>query len=285
MAPTAAVAMLLIAAGLLAGCTQPAAVVDSEDDSGVSPDVEPQSGFQPVQTTQSTGGITGVVVDEAIRPVSGAAVQLVQAGQDQRSDDDGLFAFAGLAQGAYTLRVSAAGMLSVTQTVTVQAESATKVKVVLLAADASSAPYHTTYAFRGYMEASAGLATWAVALFANDLANQSLCKCTFFFVTDDQPLDFVFEAVWTETVDDPTDFGFYWEFLTWEDNNVTGDASPSPVYAVIPASNYPPGHTHYKARLTGPWTFPTVQQSYDLYITAFYREHPPEGWSLVQGNT
>ncbi|HUR25847.1 MAG TPA: hypothetical protein VM327_07540 [Candidatus Thermoplasmatota archaeon] len=41
----------------------------------------------------------------------------------------------------------------------------------------------------------------------------------------------------------------------------------------------------FKARLTGPWTFPAVQQSFDLYVTVFYRGHAPEGWSLVNGDT
>ena len=283
-----AVSPLILVMVLLAGCSDDPATVDDtarEEENGVDADVQPEGGFQEVETTVSTGGVTGVVVDEALRPVAGAAVQVVQAEEDQLTDEDGLFSFAGLEPGAYTLKVVAAGMLDVTQTVTVQAKTVTKVKVVLLAADGSTAPYHATYAFEGFIQASAGLATWGVVLFDPNSANATMCKCVFYFETDEPPVDLVYEAVWTETVDDPTDFGFYWELLTWEDGNVTGAASASPVYAVVPGSNYPPGHTQYKARLTGPWTFPAVQQSYDLYVTAFYRGHPPEGWSLVNGDT
>jgi hypothetical protein len=60
-----------------------------------------------LDVTSTTGGIRGVIVDQAIRPVKGAAVEI--AGPDQRSaqsDDGGIFTVTGLKPGTYLLRAS-----------------------------------------------------------------------------------------------------------------------------------------------------------------------------------
>src|SRR5207253_406234 len=122
---------------------------------------QPQ-GFQSVTVSPKTGGITGLVVDEAIRPLADARVLLVQSKLHNVTDSQGLFAFSGLEPGAVTLTVEKTGYVAVTQTVTVAAGAATKVKVVLLAAQTATSAYHQTYAYRGFIEASAAISGWAI---------------------------------------------------------------------------------------------------------------------------
>jgi hypothetical protein len=267
----------------LAGC---AADDPSGDGQPPGPSADTTTaGFQDVATSAATGGITGVVTDEALHPLVDARVAIAQAQQDNATDSLGLFGFAGLEAGAYTLTVEKVGFLAVTQTVSVAAGDVTKVKVVLLAAPSDTSAYHVTYLFRGYIEASAGAASWAVE-YALDPDGDTMCACTFTFSVDEHPVDFVIEAVWDEALaDDPFGLGYYWDFATAENGNLSNGFSFSPLYVVAMGDEFPPGTLDYKVRLTGPWTWASVSQHYDLFVTVFYREHAPTGWSLVKGDT
>jgi hypothetical protein len=278
--------LALAFAVLLAGCAgdPPASEGKAVDAENGAQDVADQ-GFQEVETSVATGGITGVVVDEAIRPLADVNVTLVQASLHATTDAEGLFAFEGLEPGAYSLAVEASDYVAVMQTVTVEAETATKVKVVLISASAADGPYHTSYAFRGFMDAYVGLASWAVELFLEPVSNQTLCQCSFPITVDEHPVEFVLEGLWTESVPDASGLGWYWEFTTRDEGTVQSSFTQSPMYALVSGGDYPPENFDYTARLTGPWAGVLVQQHFDLYVTVFYRDHAPEGWSLLNGDT
>jgi hypothetical protein len=269
---------------LLAGCAQAPAKAtasrDEENGAGAGPSV----GFHDVNTTAATGGVSGVVVDEAIRPLAGANVTLDQAQKTVVTDAEGLFTFEGLAPGAFTLRVTAAGHMPVLQTVTVEAGTVTKVKVVLLTTSAKDSPYHVSYAWRGFMDVYAGLASWTLEVEGDSVSNQTLCQCTFYVTVDEQPKQFVYEGVWSDSVPDASGLGWYWEFTDRAESVVQSDFSKSPMYAVLEASDFPADNLDYTARLTGPWAGVEFQQKYDLYLTVFYRDFAPKGWSLVNGD-
>lgn len=271
---------------LLAGCAAaPEAGLDKSSDAENGVQGVADVGFEEVDTTVATGGITGLVVDEAIRPLRGINVTLAQAGANRTTDAEGLFTFSDLEPGAFTLAVEGVGYVAVTQTVTVEADTVTKVKVVLLAISAADGPYHTTYAFRGFMDAYVGLASWAVELYVDPVSNQTLCQCSFPITVDEHPVEFILEGTWTESVPDASGLGWYWEFVTRDESKVQSAFTHSPMYALVSGGDFPPENLDYTARLTGPWAGVLVQQRFDLYVTVFYREHAPEGWSLVNGDT
>lgn len=59
-----------------------------------------------VKATATTGVIRGVVVDQAIRPIQGASIVVASENKNATSNDQGAFAFEGLAPGTYFLTVS-----------------------------------------------------------------------------------------------------------------------------------------------------------------------------------
>src|SRR5687768_3515881 len=103
---TAVLFSCLLAGAVLAGC------------SGGSdpPAAEPEdAAFEQLalQATATTGVLRGVVVDEAIRPVSGATVTLSGTGTGTTTTNaEGLFGFASLAPGPYFVQVEKPGFTS-----------------------------------------------------------------------------------------------------------------------------------------------------------------------------
>ncbi len=87
---------LIMVAAALAGC----AGSDSSEAAEVGGEV-PE-----LEVTSSTGGIRGVVVDESIRPISGAKVEIRQTGDSTTTDEKGAYAFSGLPGGTYFIEAS-----------------------------------------------------------------------------------------------------------------------------------------------------------------------------------
>ncbi len=85
--------LLVLGATVLAGCAE--STGDEELDNGPS-----------IDATETTGGIRGVVVDQAIVPVQGVTVVVDGLGITVETDESGLFLFEGLDAGTYFLTAS-----------------------------------------------------------------------------------------------------------------------------------------------------------------------------------
>ncbi|HJQ93251.1 MAG TPA: carboxypeptidase-like regulatory domain-containing protein [Candidatus Thermoplasmatota archaeon] len=59
-----------------------------------------------VDATATTGGIRGVVVDDAIRPIAGASVVVLGTGKNATTDEAGLFTVSGLLAASYVVEAS-----------------------------------------------------------------------------------------------------------------------------------------------------------------------------------
>lgn len=129
-------AVVLVA--LLAGC--------SDGKTGHGP--------QPGADTGVRGEIEGVVVSAAIVPLAGANVTLQPGNATTSSDADGLFRFAGLDPGSYTLTVTLPGYVPVTQA----AQTGRAIAKVVLVPDTSSQRYVQLQAFDGFIDSSANVA-------------------------------------------------------------------------------------------------------------------------------
>ncbi|MHB1260859.1 MAG: carboxypeptidase-like regulatory domain-containing protein [Thermoplasmatota archaeon] len=132
---------LLAVVSLLAGCSQ--APEPPADAANVS----------------VPGTLAGVVIDEAIRPISGAAVA-VPAFPDLApvlTADDGAFVLSDLAPGVVILQVTKDGYLSQTiQAEVPAADDQAPLLQVQLARDAEAAPYAIVEAFDGFIDCGAG---------------------------------------------------------------------------------------------------------------------------------
>lgn len=124
---------------LMAGCAQPA----PSDASGT-----PTDSFDDLdlQATKTTGVIRGLVVDEAIRPVTGASVTIEGRSESTTTNGGGAFGFDGLAAGTYFLTIVMERYVPLQQGVEVEAGVNDPDPVrVLLNTIPGLAPYVETY--------------------------------------------------------------------------------------------------------------------------------------------
>ena len=142
----------LLTTVLLAGCSGGGPKADGS--AGLVDDAE----FEGLAPTDQTGIIRGVVVDEAVRPISGVLI-LLELGETDReatSADSGAFGFDGLAPGTYFLQVAKPGFQPIQVSTDVVAGVAEPpILKVQLVADPTSAPFFETYMFEGFIECSA----------------------------------------------------------------------------------------------------------------------------------
>jgi hypothetical protein len=152
----ALLSVLLVAGLALAGCSSSPSGAGS-DDGGLGSGAigSPKE----VQATSTTGGIRGVVVDQAVRPIKGATVTVSGNGvaKDATTDAGGTFSVSGLPAGTYLLKSSHSLYDSAQQSVEVKAgvKNPPIVKV-LLTQKAFAKPYMVTSLFKGFIVCSIG---------------------------------------------------------------------------------------------------------------------------------
>jgi len=139
-----AVAALALA---LAGC----AAASHAPDLATTPDGTP---LQP-------GTLHGVVVDQAVRPLKGALVEVVDAGRNATTDDNGTFAFPGLPPGAHLVRASSPLYDTQQQNVEVPASGVAPTVRIQLNRVIFATPYTQTQKFDGFVVCSVGFFEYA----------------------------------------------------------------------------------------------------------------------------
>ena len=283
---------------LLAGCSN-----------GGGKDAAQEQAFEELgaEATKTTGILRGVVVDDAIRPIAGASI-LLRGGDsgDQRmaTNEQGLFAFDGLAPGSYLVSASKGGYVPAQGSSDVVAGvNDPPILKLLLQPDASfKAPYFEQYVFDGFIECSFG-----AAVDAGDYGVENACSES---VQDVQPFvnsqTFVqyqlsgspawvqSETVWesTQAASRSLNHNFAYpdedELDGWADLGVDG---PSPLLNTMDAdtaAKYSPDGT-LTIRMF-PWTdeYPgpiiALQQRFTVVTTIFYGYEPPMGWLAASGD-
>lgn len=136
-----AAALLFMAS--LAGCSSGSDVQGDAD--------QPQ-----LTATATTGVIRGVVVDEAIRPLAGVAIEIAQAGSSARTaatDANGFFGFDELAPGGYFVTAKKAGYLTMQQSVEVVAGvDEPPIVKIQLGLQLGELAFYTAIKIEGFME-------------------------------------------------------------------------------------------------------------------------------------
>lgn len=146
-------AACLFAVLVLAGCSGGAGGKAPAADDGAF------DGLGPLTATKDTGVLRGVVIDEAIRPLRGVAVNVTGAAgmvTNATTNEDGAFGIDGLAPGEYFLAAVKAGYTKVTTSAIVVAGVSDPDAVkILLTADPASRPYPQQFVMDGYLSCSA----------------------------------------------------------------------------------------------------------------------------------
>lgn len=280
---------------LLAGC------------SGGGSDGPPAEDFEDLelQASDTRGIIRGVVVDDAIRPIAGAKVDLKGPSTgSSTSSEEGLFGFDQLEPGTYFLQVSRLGFKTTQVSAEVVAAVAEPpITRVLLAADTSFVPpYYEQYIFEGFMECSTGAGaaggyaylnacSGSAELFPND-------KTTERYVLSGYPDWVQSEMIWesTQSVSRSLAHNFHYpdpgEADGQKDQSVEGESPLTNTMDNETAKEYLEGVEYeegdnltLRQRIftratdgTGPAL--TIQQRFTVYTTVFYGYLPPEGWTL-----
>lgn len=105
---------------------------------------------------EETGAIQGIVVDEELRPVPRATVQINETGASTTANEIGSFGFSYVEPGTYTLWATRDGYLGAATTVQVIEGTSTDARLVV-AVDMSNQTYHLDYEFRGFWSCSVAI--------------------------------------------------------------------------------------------------------------------------------
>jgi hypothetical protein len=295
--------ILMLSSLALAGC--------SEADPPVAED-EFQGAFdEPLVATSTTGVLRGVVVDNAVVPVSDVLITLLGKGINTTTNAAGAFGFSKLDPGTYFVVASKVGYNETQTSVEVVAGVANPpVLKILLNIAPGTAPYAVASQYAGFL--ACGFAVFATSIgctingnLGSATASVSIWRHEF----DSAAIMWTQgELVWDQT--QPAGGMLIWE-ITERSNDHIGyrETGESPALAYVNASVLETnnreiktsgvdyrffGGPHPSCRLPTPMERPagapvwytfgcgaTLDQSADAYVHDFYNFIPEEGWRFT----
>jgi hypothetical protein len=274
---------LLLLAALLAGCssgpTGPAEVlvqsqptdqeVHSSNGTGLDAAVAPPP-------PKTRGHIAGVVVDEGIHPLPGVKVRLPGMALERTTDRDGSFGFVDLYPGPYYLQVNATGYYPAEAVLQVKEGEFTRAKVVLKAIPPPE-PYHVTQKFDGFADVTEDdLAPFDFGL---------LCgTCSFSFYVERPDLkDVVLEAA---TQSGGSQEGFTHRLYDYNEccTYFSSGSAANPMRVELKSDDLGKGDRFQLDVNPTSFPAPETQKSFQVFVTAFYNQPAPTGWSFVAGD-
>lgn len=287
---------MLVALGL-AGCADRG----GDDAGGASPDGAPGE----------AADLSGVVVDDAIRPMAGVDL-LLDGDRNATSGQDGTFTFTGVPPGVHVVRASKNGYADAVTQVIVSASGPTPLVKLVLLVDASNLAYAELQKIDGFVQCGTDTANrYFAACGTGNVASFILCAQTSVCqgnVTDDSyiviqwfdrtPTFLTIETAWTPTSElgralsiwlgsaTKAQLQFYPETPSvW--NRTEG---PSPLYGTMDTEMLNESGIGREAWFLGqvfagdsglvPVTGMgvVVQQPFQMFFTSFYGYVPPSDW-------
>ncbi|MHB1261659.1 MAG: carboxypeptidase-like regulatory domain-containing protein [Thermoplasmatota archaeon] len=307
MRPFAVSAFPLVMALLMAGCA------------GSSPDPS-EGGPQP--TAAPPGVISGVVVDEALRPIDRATVELVGANRTAETDEGGAFAFTDVEPGTHFLRASHPLFDSAQHTIEVPADGSRGATVkIQLDRVIFASPYAQIQKFDGFLVCSIGFFVYASeecgegvgvpcevpVLGCQRVGGQGNNHAQWDFYLDGAFVaTLVVEMTWESTSPTLEEFELNvandWTcdpFCNGESLNVTRGVAP--LYATVDFPRELTDRDGNAIELTEDTRFSTfvwpnwghgdpsqadvaINQRFTQFATAFYYLPAPAGWSFLNGD-
>jgi hypothetical protein len=282
-----------VRAALLAGCILAAALA------GCSGGTE-----TPVDVPLGPGRavFAGVVVDEAIRPVAGAVVDVTDSGQETTTDDEGAFLLP-VPVGSHAVEVRHAAFAPLRQAIDVP-EAGARGIVLRFTFTASKAPYSTLAKYDGFVVCSLGVSLIfseecgeGVGTPAGRFGKQGNNAIRYDFQSDSPALKtVVVEQVWEPTSDAGREMLVLlrtnWTCEPACGGDAVGEGSvqgPSPLLLRVDEADLA-AHLADPATVFTTYTLARndvsqvnvlLNQGFQLFVTLFYREPAPEGYSFV----
>lgn len=244
----------------------------------------------------------GVVVDEAIRPVEGAVVDVTDSGLNATTAEDGSFLLP-VPVGDHLVEVRHASFAPVQQTISVP-ETGLRGFTLRLSLSASEAPYHMLLKYDGFVVCSLGVSVIfseecgeGVGTPAGRVGKQGNNNIRFDFQPESPSLKTaVVEQVWTPTSDAGREMLILFNTKWTCEPACGGDAvgagnvqGPSPLLLRVDEADLAP-HLEDPANVFTTYTLARndatqvnvlLNQGFQLFVTLFYRESAPEGYSFV----
>ncbi|HUR25627.1 MAG TPA: carboxypeptidase-like regulatory domain-containing protein [Candidatus Thermoplasmatota archaeon] len=264
-------ALALAASVALAGCSgrgSGANQVRLGDGTRISLDLPEEQQPEP---DDIRGAVSGVVVNEAIFPVPGAVVAVRDRPMEAAADEDGKFVFEAMPPGLYTLVVRADGYGDGLGTINVRSGQVVK-SILQVHRLPVVEPYHTTLKFEVLDPAT------DVFPLLGERQEQVVAF-------DRLPATVVLEAAWNGLLEGPTStLGYYAQAESDPEGRQSGSA-PNPLRVAFDSDFFPPGE--YAIRFSvypGFGALPPESRG-EVFLTLFYVEPAPDGWSLVRGDS
>ncbi|MFA5944152.1 MAG: carboxypeptidase-like regulatory domain-containing protein [Candidatus Thermoplasmatota archaeon] len=283
----AAVLAALVCAAALAGCASNSAPPDDPLDVGLG-----------------QARMAGVVVDEAIRPIAAATIHVVDADLEAATDGDGAFQLA-VPVGERVVEVRHPTFAPVRQTVAVPAHGVEGL-VLRLTLAASEAPYSAITKYDGFIVCSLGVSLIfseecgeGVGTPVGRLGRQGGNAIRYDFEAESPSLKtIVVEQVWEPTSDAGREllvlFSTAWTCEPACGGNAVGEGSMQGASPLLLRVDEDELADHLKDPATVFTTYTladnnvvevnvVLNQAFQLFVTQFYREAAPEGYSFVAG--
>jgi hypothetical protein len=215
------------------------------------------------------GAVSGVVVNEAIFPVPGARVSVRDRTLEATTDEEGRFVFEAMPPGLYTLVVRMDGYGDGLGTINVRSGQVVK-SILQVHRLPAVDPYHTTLKFEEVYEGTDG---WVGAIPDHLVA------------FDRHPATVILEAHWDGLVETGLqDLLRYTAQPESEPDSSEAGAGPNPLRAQFDADFFPADEYAIRFNVYPSETSLSVESRGEVFLTLFYVDPAPDGWSLVQGD-
>lgn len=302
--------LALLACSFLAGCSSGGSSGTDSDDDGKAIGTPEE-----VEATDTTGGIRGIVVDDAIRPIADAAVRITGAGADETAttDEGGTFTLSGLEPGTYFIEATHPLYDKQQTTADVEAGVSDPEPIrIQLTRLITEEPYSYTTKYEGFIVCSANAVLPVVGGLLSEecgegvgvpgvgrVGGQDGNNVQYDFYVDGPGINtLVVEMVWDATSEagkalyTPVSLGWVCDPFCSGTATLGTLEGTSPLYTAI-GPDVLGGHnlTNEERISTFTWASPdttpvgvTLNQDYEVFVTHFYYLPPPAGWSFVNGD-
>lgn len=269
-AVTVVAAVALAVAVALAGCGGKGGgegEVRLGDGVRVSLDLPPEQQPEP---DDIRGAVSGIVVDDAIFPLPGATVTVRDRDWQATVGDDGRFVFEGVPPGLYTLVAHAPDHADGLSTVNVRSGQLTK--AILQAHRLPFVePYHQTLVFEDYYS----LDDWVTVNGGGDPHERVVAL-------DRAPATVVLESYWPDVQSLPVREPLWYRFGGERDrDNTTSGGGPNPLLLRFDRDAFAPDEYAVRFVVTPDVA---VEAGGRVYVTIFYVDPAPAGWSFIGGD-
>lgn len=277
-------ALLVVVAIALAGCAKPAAPAPVEDI------VSAVAGPSAEELARTPGTLAGIVRTAALEPIANATLTVPRESRTVTTNEAGLFRIEALPPGEHMVTIAAKGFVTRSLTAAVRNGTLSEVDIVLERAG-STEPYHETIELAGFLSCSARAATPMGEELRDCASADPNHRDAFEFEVGEKAKQVVVELVWTPD-DNPAGkrLTLFLETagygaLDLDLGNATGEGYAAVRAPVDVVARYYPEGGLMRARVELTPTEPVAiaaQARFTVYVTAFYHEPAPEGFSVLQ---